>query len=153
MPRHERSSLISLIPQKGEATRPEPVAEHAAERAIEQPREPAIVQATAHESSPAIMQESEQESIQANERASNQESSHASTPSDAPVFPSGRLRTPLQTDLDSPAAYQDGPRTSVSFRMTDRLRARLRLYAFDADQKKQDIIDQAVHEFLRRKGY
>ena len=54
---------------------------------------------------------------------------------------------------DHPSEYQDGPRSAVSFRMTERLQDRLREYAHRARRKKQDILDQAVHEFLRREGY
>jgi hypothetical protein len=56
-------------------------------------------------------------------------------------------------ELDQPSEYQDGPRSAVSFRMTERLQERLREYAHQARRKKQDILDQAVHEFLRREGY
>jgi predicted transcriptional regulator len=41
----------------------------------------------------------------------------------------------------------------VSFRMTERLKDRLRDYAHFSRRQKQDIMDQAVHEFLRREGY
>jgi hypothetical protein len=35
----------------------------------------------------------------------------------------------------------------------ERLQDRLREYAHQARRKKQDVLDQAVHEFLRREGY
>lgn len=55
--------------------------------------------------------------------------------------------------MNDPAEYIDGPRSSVSFRMTERLKDRLRDYAHFSRRQKQDIMDQAVHEFLRREGY
>jgi hypothetical protein len=58
-----------------------------------------------------------------------------------------------QLRVDHSLEYQDGPRSAVSFRMTERLQDRLREYAHQARRKKQDILDQALHEFLRREGY
>jgi hypothetical protein len=60
---------------------------------------------------------------------------------------------PRRAGPDHPLDYQDGPRSAVSFRMTERLQDRLREYAHRARRKKQDILDQAVHEFLHREGY
>ena len=41
----------------------------------------------------------------------------------------------------------------MSFRMTEHLQDRLREYAHQSRRKKQDILDEAVHEFLMDKGY
>ncbi len=49
--------------------------------------------------------------------------------------------------------HKDGPRSAVSFRMTEGLQERLRLYAFETRRSKQDILDDALHEFLLRAGY
>jgi hypothetical protein len=69
----------------------------------------------------------------------------------ATIQPSPQLRE--HASSDHPSEYQDGPRSAVSFRMTERLQDRLREYAHQARRKKQDVLDQAVHEFLRREGY
>lgn len=87
-------------------------------------------------SSPASEQGDMQEGLQASEQASNQSTSH------------GRSRP--ETEVDE---YKTGSRSAVSFRMTERLQDRLRDFAHVSRRKKQDVLDQAVHEFLKREGY
>ncbi len=64
-----------------------------------------------------------------------------------------RASEALAADPDATAEYQDGPRSAVSFRMTEKLQDRLREYAHQNRRKKQDVLDQAIHEFLRREGH
>ena len=114
MPRPKLSSLSSLMPAKGEATRPEPVA-----RAPEPLSGPDTMQ--------AITQAGEHDRIQASKQ------------SGAPA--------------SQPLGHKDGPRSAVSFRMTEGLQERLRLYAFENRRSKQDILDEALHEYLGRAGH
>lgn len=90
-------------------------------------------------------QESEHGSKQTSEHFRRQTDKQAAAPTSLP------LRS--QVNCDHPSEYQDGPRSAVSFRMTERLQDRLREYAHQTRRKKQDILDQAVHEFLRHQGY
>lgn len=109
MPRPKLSSLSSLMPAKGEATRPELVA-----RALE----------------PTAAPESVQVAVQANEHDRKQASKQPSM-----------------------LGHKDGSRSAVSFRMTEGLQERLRLYAFQERRSKQDILDDALHEYLARAGH
>lgn len=113
MPRPKLSSLSSLMPAKGEASRPEPIA-----RAPEPPAEPEIMQDG--------MQAGEHDRIQASK--------------------------PPSTQTSQLAGHKDGSRSAVSFRMTESLQERLRLYAFETRRSKQDILDDALHEYLVRVG-
>lgn len=54
---------------------------------------------------------------------------------------------------DDPDEFKNGPRSAVSFRMTERLQERLREFAHRSRRSKQDILDQAVHELLSREGF
>ena len=49
--------------------------------------------------------------------------------------------------------YQEGPRIAVSFRMTVALQERLREYSHQERRAKQDVLEQALHEFLLRSGF
>ena len=156
MAKPKLTSLSALMPKKGEATQPEVVvlytskqaSEHAEEHASEQASSGAIEQARIlaadHEgdirvadtdavarqpAQPVVGEASKQESIPAREQARE------------------------QVEPDGSAEFQDGPRSAVSFRMTERLQDRLREYAHKSRRKKQDVLDQAVHEFLRREGF
>lgn len=91
----------------------------------------------------------EQASLHARERAGN----HVNEPPNERVSQRVGESVSELSHLDSPTEYIDGPRSSVSFRMTERLKDRLRDYAHFSRRQKQDIMDQAVHEFLRREGY
>jgi hypothetical protein len=124
--RPKLTPLSALMPQKGTATRPEYVSERASEQADDRVSDQAFGELTGKLTGEW---HSERESGRASERASK-----------AP-------------DLEDPAEYIDGPRSSVSFRMTERLKDRLREYAHFSRRQKQDIMDQAVHEFLKRQGY
>lgn len=53
----------------------------------------------------------------------------------------------------SPVGHKDGSRSAVSFRMTEGLQERLRLYAFETRRSKQDVLDDALHEYLARAGH
>lgn len=125
MSRPKLTSLSDLMPSKGDATRPEPVAGHV------------------------------------NEQASKQESKHFSMHDGSHAFLHARTLSREQSSESArehivqgdPVEYRDGPRSAVSFRMTERLQDRLREYAHKSRRKKQDILDQAVHEFLRREGF
>jgi len=110
MPRPKLSSLSSLMPAKGEATRPEPVA-----------RMPKAAPGT--ETIQAVVQADEHDRVQASKQASKS------------------------------LGHKDGPRSAVSFRMTEGLQERLRLYAFQERRSKQDILDDALHEYLVRAGH
>lgn len=110
MPRPKLSSLSSLMPAKGEATRPEPVA-RTPEGALGSKIMQTVVQATEHDR------------VQASKQAS--------------MLP----------------GHKDGSRSAVSFRMTEGLQERLRLYAFQERRSKQDILDDALHEYLVRAGH
>lgn len=150
------TSLSALMPKKGEATQPEVfvsyaskrASDHAGEHVSEQASSRAIEQASilsAEETSDNRVADTDaverQPAPLAMEKASKQES--------IPV----REQAREQADPDGSAEFQDGPRSAVSFRMTERLQDRLREYAHKSRRKKQDVLDQAVHEFLRREGF
>lgn len=119
MPRPKLSSLSSLLPAKGTATRPEIVA-----------------QANEHESNQADI-------VTQNNVTSNLASKPASMLSS---------KIPAeQSDLGK--GHKDGSRSAVSFRMTEGLQERLRLYAFKTRRSKQDVLDDALHEYLLREGH
>ena len=151
--RPKLTPLSVLMPVKGQATQPEqvgeraskPASEHVAELPRERPMSPAIQgfnQQTAADSPPEVNEPAHpQASSPVSERANKQAGMPAREPSVA------------LADLDDPAEYIDGPRSSVSFRMTERLKDRLREYAHHSRRQKQDIMDQATHEFLRRQGF
>ncbi len=68
------------------------------------------------------------------------------------------VATPLHqasniADKVRPVSYKEGPRSAVSFRMTESLQERLREYAFRSRRRKQDVLDDALHEFLDRAGF
>ena len=63
------------------------------------------------------------------------------------------LHASEQASSHDPFEYLQGPRSAVSFRMTERLQERLREFAHRSRRTKQDIMDQAVHEFLLRAGF
>jgi len=123
------TSLSDLMPKKGSASQPEPVIEHASNQASKK--------ASKHEISGPGDATTHFSVEQAREHASMQDR--------------GLLNKPA--DPDATAEYQDGPRSAVSFRMTERLQDRLREYAHQTRRKKQDVLDQALHEFLRREGH
>ena len=125
MSRPKLTSLSDLMPTKGEATRPEPVVEHKGVETSKQARE--------HEGNHGGVHENHHAGLLAREQARE-----------------SALKLKIPGD---PSDYQDGPRSAVSFRMTERLQDRLREYAHKSRRKKQDILDQAVHEFLRREGF
>lgn len=122
MPRPKLSSLSSLLPAKGEATRPETIA-----------------QATEATLSAVSMQASEQSRRQAGEH----DDMHTTQPAS---------KRAAATE-GSPQGHKDGPRSAVSFRMTEGLQERLRLYAFETRRSKQDILDDALHEYLVQTGH
>lgn len=180
MPRPKLTSLAALMPQKGTATRPEQVTERAIETESKLLVEIASDQAspelnklsaadsptTKHstdESADGGVSEiaSETASGKLGVMTSKQETPHARERSNNYANERAGERASQQpsesvselSDLDSPTEYIDGPRSSVSFRMTERLKDRLRDYAHFSRRQKQDIMDQAVHEFLRREGY
>lgn len=128
MPRPKLSPLSSLLPAKGAATRPEPVS-----RAGEH----ANVKASLRESLSASDDE-----VRAN--ASEQSSEHESKQATVPAS----KRTSLLV-----TGHKDGSRSAVSFRMTEGLQERLRLYAFETRRSKQDVLDDALHEYLLREGH
>src|SRR4051794_27759684 len=128
MSRPKLSPLSSLLPSKGEATRPEPIATASSSETGE-PRE--------HDREQARMQERQLARKQADPRAID-------LTGDRPRMPTSRA---AKDD------YKTGPRSAVSFRMTESLQERLREYAFHTRRKKQDVLDDAVDEFLRRAGY
>jgi len=123
------TSLSDLMPKKGSASQPEPVSEHASNQVLKK--------ASTHDISGLGDPKSRLSVEQASELASMQDR--------------GLLTKPA--DPDATAEYQDGPRSAVSFRMTERLQDRLREYAHQTRRKKQDVLDQALHEFLRREGH
>ena len=125
MSRPKLTSLSDLMPSKGEATRPETIVEHAQEKESKQ--------TSKHESKHGSVHEGIRARPLAREQASESALEH--------------IR------LGDPSEYRDGPRSAVSFRMTERLQDRLREYAHKARRKKQDILDQAVHELLQREGF
>ncbi len=78
---------------------------------------------------------------------------HSSKQADEHAIKQSNVNVREQAVSDQASEYRDGPRSAVSFRMTERLQDRLREYAHQVRRTKQDILDQAVHEFLRREGY
>jgi len=152
------------MPPKGAATRPEPVVEHSQERASQLESERAGNAESKHKSYKApteivekvyassttkpLRHSSEQVSTEEVKQDSKQASEHVSNLGSELV-----RKNALLNNANDPADFQDGPRSSVSFRMTERLKDRLREYAHRTRRQKQDVLDQAVHEFLRREGY
>ncbi len=172
MSRPKLTPLAALMPQKGTATRAEQVIERAREQESERASGPSSDQAFSKISDrmaadviPANATLNEPERELANqlsrESASEQPSEEVTLP--ARELASGRTdrrvsgpaseRLSGVTDPDDPAEFIDGPRSSVSFRMTERLKDRLRDYAHFSRRQKQDIMDQAVHELLKKEGY
>lgn len=129
MAKPKLTSLSDLMPKKGSASQPEPVIEHASNQVAQRTTKHAIVGL----GDPTTRLSFEQ----AREHASMQDRRLLNKPADP----------------DATAEYQDGPRSAVSFRMTERLQDRLREYAHQTRRKKQDVLDQALHEFLRREGH
>ena len=123
------TSLSDLMPKKGSASQPEPVIEHASNQASKR--------VSKHDASGPNDALTHSLAEQAREQASMQDRRQLNKPADP----------------DATAEYQDGPRSAVSFRMTERLQDRLREYAHQNRRKKQDVLDQAIHEFLRREGH
>jgi hypothetical protein len=158
------------MPQKGTAVRPEPISErvslleskHVGEQVSER-ASPEMEELTPPASGTVAPQSNkeagEQASGQASDRASPLARKTASLRTGEKSSPQVSKRASMPAtrqatwDPDDPAEYLDGPRSSVSFRMTERLKDRLRDYAHFSRRQKQDIMDQAVHEFLRREGY
>ena len=122
-------SLSDLMPAKGSATQPEPT--------IEQTREHSSKLASNLASSQQILLTREQDSLSA-------EASYG----EGAASKQARVQNP-----DASSEYRDGPRSAVSFRMTARLQDRLREYAHQTRRTKQEVLDDAVHEFLRREGF
>ena len=173
--RPKLTPLSALMPQKGSAARPEQLIERVRESArelsgerasnqseelvefggtfaanlepinAESGSERAREQVSKLESEAAREDVSERDSFPTSEPASSRTNKQAGKPASQSV---NKVK-----GLDDLAEYVDGPRSSVSFRMTDRLKDRLRDYAHFSRRQKQDIMDQAVHEFLRREGY
>lgn len=133
MSRPKLTSLSDLMPQKGEATRPEQVYEHA------------IKQENKHGSSHASETARLHAALHAREEAVSHANEFVVSGSNEPA--------PAGVNQDHPSRYRDGARSAVSFRMTEQLQDRLREYAHHARRTKQDILDQAVHEFLLRDGF
>lgn len=91
--------------------------------------------------SPSVSkQDSTQESLRTSEEEREQASKHSTL----------HQRPRSETEENE---YKIGSRSAVSFRMTERLQDRLRDFAHVSRRKKQDVLDQAVHEFLKREGY
>jgi hypothetical protein len=140
MPRPKLTPLAALLPPKGGAMRPEEpeFGEKESEHASKQTIDP-------HTPNPGDRQAADQRSkharIQPAKLSSKQASIH------------GYEHEGLPVKSDDPDEYQNGPRSAVSFRMTEHLQDRLREYAHQTRRKKQDVLDQAVHEFLRREGF
>ena len=161
MSRPKLTPLSDLLPQKGEATRPEPAADpigkKASEQATNHAREPFREEAGAYgtklESSTSIVQEGDRTSKRASEQTNMQAGEQVSVGRGIPTSVQASRPAGKQASLHDPLEYRDGPRSAVSFRMTERLQDRLREYAHQSRRKKQDILDEAVHEFLKDKGY
>ena len=172
MSRPKLTPLAALMPQKGTATRAEQVIERAREQESKRARNLASDQAFSEISDQMVADPRpvntasselarELANPQARESASEQPSEEVI--SLARDLASGRVGTRVSgptservskvTDPDDPAEFIDGPRSSVSFRMTERLKDRLRDYAHFSRRQKQDVMDQAVHEFLKKEGY
>jgi hypothetical protein len=157
MSRPKLTPLSDLLPQKGEATRPELVSDPLSKEASEQARNQASERADAHGTKPGSWNSSEQDSNRTFVRASEQENmqvnEQASLGQGLPTTVQGSRPRSKRASLHDPSEYRDGPRSAVSFRMTEHLQDRLREYAHQSRRKKQDILDEAVHEFLMDKGY
>ena len=172
MSRPKLTPLAALMPQKGTATRAEQVIERPRERESEQASRLVSDQAFSevndqiavnHKPLDAVLSEPARElaSLPASEPASKQANGEATFPTrelasgrtDKRVSGPASKRASEATDPDNQAEFVDGPRSSVSFRMTERLKDRLRDYAHFSRRQKQDIMDQAVHEFLKKEGY
>lgn len=172
MSRPKLTPLAALMPQKGTATRAEKVIERASEQDSKRASGLASVQAfseisdrMAADATPvntALSEPAREFAIQlTRESASEQPSEQATFPArelasewiDRRVSGLASERVSEVTDPDNPTEFIDGPRSSVSFRMTERLKDRLRDYAHFSRRQKQDIMDQAVHEFLKKEGY
>lgn len=146
MSRPKLRPLSDLLPPKGAASRPEVVSHPTVQEA--ETNELEIKQALPHttmlpsldETEQSSMLQSEQRRKQANMPASNQTLEHAS------------MQTTEIVGHDA-VEFRVGPRSAVSFRMTERLQDRLREYAHRTRRTKQDILDEALHEHLRRNGY
>jgi hypothetical protein len=157
--RPKLTPLSALMPRKGSAARPEQFIE----RTREQARELSSEHATNEAQAVAVANEVLAETVRlinspfasepAREAVSGSAKELSRERSDERVNNPALLSTSQTSDPDDPAEYMDGPRSSVSFRMTERLKDRLRDYAHFSRRQKQDIMDQAVHEFLRREGY
>lgn len=85
--------------------------------------------------------------------ASDKESKQASNLANSQRREFARTQPREQTRFSEADDYQTGPRSAVSFRMTERLQERLREYAHQTRRKKQDVLDEALHLFLKREGY
>ena len=160
MSRPKLTPLSDLLPQKGEATRPELVADPISkerEQASNQARELVSEQADAHGTKPGSWNSSEQDSNRTIMRASEQENMQANEQAllgrGITTSVQGSRQSSKRASMHDPSEYREGPRSAVSFRMTEHLQDRLREYAHQSRRKKQDILDEAVHEFLMDKGY
>lgn len=129
MAKPKLTSLSDLMPKKGSASQPEPVSERASNQVLKEGSKHDISGLGDPKNRLSVKQASEHASMQAR----------------------GLVSEPADPDVT--AEYQDGPRSAVSFRMTERLQDRLREYAHQTRRKKQDVLDQALHEFLRREGH
>lgn len=146
MSRPKLRPLSDLLPTKGAASRPE---------AVSTSTSPAP---EAHEPENKIGSEHTDttKSPQANEQAFMLQSEQANKHARMEEGQQALLRSNIQARelVTSQAAdFQVGPRSAVSFRMTERLQERLREYAHQTRRTKQDILDEALHEFLRRNDY
>jgi hypothetical protein len=181
--RPKLTPLSNLLPAKGAAQRPEPLpdpieqasllaSEQASNLVDTQDRKPeselaskiASVRATETAEVPLVGGVTDVEQATASEQPRN------------PAYEHGRLEPPqlariqasehsrkqsvmpssIQASLhssDDPDEFKSGPRSAVSFRMTERLQERLREFAHRSRRSKQDILDQAVHELLSREGF
>jgi hypothetical protein len=128
----------------------------AGEHASEQSQQ-SIPEALAPAGDHASSQPSKQPYGQASNRAGEISSAQAIELAAVQAVGQPRLQQSLpareQTSLHDPFEYLQGPRSAVSFRMTERLQERLREFAHRSRRTKQDIMDQAVHEFLLRAGF
>lgn len=128
MSRPKLSSLSSLLPAKGAATRPE-----------------VVFRASEHES--------KQEDITAQPQKPGQLSiEHASKSASMIASQTSSVVAADRGDVVG-KGHKDGSRSAVSFRMTENLQERLRLYAFETRRSKQDVLDDALHEYLLREGH
>lgn len=146
MSRPKLRPLSDLLPSKGAASRPEVVSHPTiqdvrtshldTEQASSQPN----ILAKLEESKHAPLLQSEQAREHASINASLQARDHAS------------MQGP-DIAADDAIEFRVGPRSAVSFRMTEGLQNRLREYAHKTRRTKQDILDEALHEHLRQHGY